>query len=197
MRIIFLLLLFLYIEQLHSAYRPAIPTSQQPVSPLFSLVQKVYNPLVYCSQLTGTLHLPYITQCTIGDPIDTSALLNVGGCVQATQFTIISDARFKALFSPLEPFSCLERIIQLRPVLYSYSKDAQKHAGFIAQEVAAVIPEAVTISNTKEQVHSIDYTVIITQLVGALQACNNRISELQLQVEQLRSTIEKLKKDNS
>ena len=86
-----------------------------------------------------------------------------------------SDGRIKTQVSALDPEECLRRVRDLRPSAFRWLSDpSTPGVGFIAQEVAEVIPEAVSIRNDRRSglndFHFLDLQAVLTTLVGAVQA---------------------------
>ena len=83
-----------------------------------------------------------------------------------------SDARLKTNITPLN--SGLGTILGLKPVSYNWKSETSqlrsaeavtsKAFGFLAQEVAEVMPEIVTLSSTGDSL--VDYTAVIPVLAG-------------------------------
>ncbi len=105
-----------------------------------------------------------------------------------------SDARFKKdIFTLASP---LEILGQLRGVRYEYrteefpEKDfpAGENFGLIAQEVEAVLPQAVATDDSGEK--SVDYLEFIPVLIEAVKAQQAIIDDQQSQIDELRSLIE-------
>lgn len=88
-------------------------------------------------------------------------------------FNTISDYRVKSDVVALT--GSLQSILALKPVNYTWKQDGQIAQGFIAHELAEVIPNAVT--GSKDQVdengnpvyQSVDYSKLVVHLVAALQ----------------------------
>jgi hypothetical protein len=109
-----------------------------------------------------------------------------------------SDVRFKKNISTLPP--TLAKLLSLRPVnfLYSHeSNDSLLNAGFIAQEVAQIIPHIVEDSDPKKL--GVDYTSFIPYLVKGIQEqqteiteLKNAIIDLKAQLASLKDTVDKL-----
>ena len=75
----------------------------------------------------------------------------------------LSDMRFKSNIKPVS--SALSTICQLQGVHYTI--DGKPSLGFVAQEVASVVPEAV--GKTEEGYMTIDYSKIVPILVEAVK----------------------------
>lgn len=104
-----------------------------------------------------------------------------------------SDARIKTNFTDLRDGDGLQAISRLRPVRYSL-KRAQKDGpqlGFIAQEVRAVLPEAVmfdagaTSPDTPHGSYLLNYSAIIPSLVKAVQQQQAEIAMLKQRLSKM------------
>jgi hypothetical protein len=90
-----------------------------------------------------------------------------------------SDARIKTNVETIP--NALEKVISLRGVTYNMIKDveidpenAQKHIGVIAQEIEAVIPEAVKEENG---IKTVAYGNIVGLLIEAIKDLNDQINK--------------------
>ena len=90
--------------------------------------------------------------------------------------------------------SILSRVLRLRPAKYKYIKPdpSLPEAGFIAQEVEELFPEAVTERNGKKAIYYSHFGVIA---VKAIQEQQEQIEQLQDEVVRLREAIENLQAD--
>ena len=101
-----------------------------------------------------------------------------------------SDARLKTNITPLN--SGLGTILGLKPVSYNWKSETSqlrsaeavpsKAFGFLAQEVAEVMPEIVTLSSTGDSL--VDYTAVIPVLVQAVKELDATIQQLELQLDE-------------
>lgn len=119
--------------------------------------------------------------------------------------TDVSDRRLKKNIQPMP--GMLSKLMQLKPSTFLYRSDEYKfmslptesQLGLIAQEVETLFPEAVTDNTHPGEMDSegktigapfdykgVDYTVMIPVLIKGMQ-------EQQVQIEELKSTISKLK----
>ena len=120
--------------------------------------------------------------------------------IQVANVYNYSDARAKENIKPLT--TGLEAVLQLRPVSYTWkpavsqaatefsssiangpTEDRQTQYGFLAQEVEAVLPDAV---KTDEEGHKmINYTAIIPMLVQAVQQLQATVNEQSVKIAEL------------
>ncbi len=86
-------------------------------------------------------------------------------------------------------YSVLSRVLRLRPVKYKYidPDPSLPEAGFIAQEVEELFPEAVTEKNGKKAIYYSHFGVIA---VKAIQEQQEQIDRLQNEVARLREIVE-------
>jgi hypothetical protein len=87
-----------------------------------------------------------------------------------------SDVRLKHGAEPL-PDGALAKVIALRPVEFSWIDTGTRQAGFIAQDVEAVMPQAVVRREGSDLRH-IDYGAIISLLTKAVQELQAEVAEL-------------------
>lgn len=122
------------------------------------------------------------------------------GRFYGTSFTNVSDARMKKNFEPYA--EVLEKVLAIKSYQYTLrdqSFDAKgnlvfsditatKDNGFIAQDLAKLFPEVVHQPNDEQkELWGIDYAKMTVILTKAIQ-------EQQLQIEQLKAEVERLKK---
>jgi len=88
-----------------------------------------------------------------------------------------SDRRLKENISAFSPI--LDKVMQLRPVSFTWKESGQAAVGFIAQEVEAVIPELV--DDNKDGYKGLYSTEMIPYLVKAMQEQQEMIRQLQEQ----------------
>ena len=127
-----------------------------------------------------------------------SGVTTISGCydVSSYYFTTTSDERLKENIMDIS--NGLDLILKLKGKRYDYKTDPKadkklnelkkNHAGFLAQDVVKIIPEAVIYDDSVD-IYSIDYTKIIPFITEA-------IKEQHLVIENLQSEIQELK-DNA
>ena len=88
-----------------------------------------------------------------------------------------SDSRLKNKIADVDPSQALDQILQLKPLKFAWKDDEDQtvNTGFFAQDVAEIIPEAVT----GEDVLMLTQTKLIPYLVGAIQALSERVAILE------------------
>jgi hypothetical protein len=104
----------------------------------------------------------------------------------STSWSGLSDARSKDIIEPIT--GAAEKVATLRAVIGKYKTDEEgtRRSFLIAQDVQAVLPEAVSVANQETGHLGLSYTDVIPLLTAAIQ-------EQQAIIEQLRSDVEALK----
>jgi hypothetical protein len=110
-----------------------------------------------------------------GNNADNGMTLAQGGTSWGTQ----SDIRKKNILGNIE--SGIEKVSKLRTVYFEYKNDDKKvkRVGFIAQDVQAVLPEAVHVEDNEEQTLNVQYSDMIPLLAKAIQELNAKITALE------------------
>jgi hypothetical protein len=119
--------------------------------------------------------------------------LDVNGPLRCVGFTNASSARYKHDVTPLD--APLDRLLALRPVAFTWNDDmpegvrGRRDIGLIAEEVAALFPELVAMSDGPEGKHAegLDYTRIAVLAVHALKQQQAQIAGNQTQIDALKS----------
>jgi hypothetical protein len=101
----------------------------------------------------------------------------------ATSWTANSDERLKDIIEPIE--NAVEKVASLRSVIGKYKTDEEgtRRSFLIAQDVQAVLPEAVDATNPDSL--GVSYTDVIPLLVAALKESKERIETLEAKVAAL------------
>ena len=125
------------------------------------------------------VHVTSSGEVGIGTYPDTSFRLDVLGAIRATgEVTAFSDARLKTDVRTIE--SALDKVQRMRGVTFQ-TKDGEtrRRVGLIAQDVEAVIPEAVITDTTKEKWKSIAYGNLVAVLVEAIKDLSTEWKQFQ------------------
>jgi hypothetical protein len=109
----------------------------------------------------------------------------------ATAYNTTSDYRLKESIKPLS--AGLSRINSLKPSVYTWKSDGSNGEGFMAHELAEVVPLAVT--GQKDAVNddgsinpqSVDLSKIVPILVAAIQELSAKVKTLEVKVQILES----------
>jgi hypothetical protein len=118
-----------------------------------------------------------------------SGSISVNGNV--TTYGSISDYRLKENIEPIT--KALDKVLQLNPVTYTFKDGGQKSEGFIAHELQAIIPEAVTGEKdaVKEdgtpEYQGVDSSFLIATLTAAIQEQQALIESLTTRLTALES----------
>jgi hypothetical protein len=103
----------------------------------------------------------------------------VGLAPGATSWATYSDERLKEIIEPID--DGLNKVGSLRAVIGKYKTDSDqtRRAFLIAQDVQAVLPEAVSADTTDDAYLDLRYTEVIPLLVAALKESKERIEILE------------------
>jgi len=108
--------------------------------------------------------------------------------VTSTSWSSASDERLKQNLEPIT--NALNKVSTLRAVIGEFTNSPGfKHPFLIAQDVQAVLPEAVSIAepDTEEQYLGLSYTDVIPLLTAALQEAITKIEDLETRIQTLES----------
>ena len=124
---------------------------------------------------------------TVGVSLQTESRIFCGGEIDVT-----SDQRDKTLVGNLSAQTVLGAIRKLNPLHFIWKPETQKGnnvvAGFFAQEVAQVIPEAVTVHKGARYTdeHTLNYNVLTAYALSAIQGLTKEIEDLRSEIQQLK-----------
>ena len=125
-----------------------------------------------------------------------SYTLHVNGSVAGTSaYNNLSDARLKKDVQPIN--DALAIVEQLRGVTFNWDKtvdptmtlDDRNHVGFLAQEVEAVLPQAVSTSTDARQTKSVAYSEVIPVLTEAIKQLKAENDALKARLDALEAKI--------
>ena len=114
---------------------------------------------------------------------------NVSITGSATAYNTSSDYRLKYDIAPMR--NALQRVAALKPVTYKWNADNSDGEGFIAHELAAVCPQAVTgekdavDADGKPVYQGIDTSFLVATLTAAIQEQQAIINDLRSRIEAL------------
>jgi hypothetical protein len=108
-----------------------------------------------------------------------------GGTTLADAWTTRSSARFKINIEPI--IAPLDKALQLRGVTFNWKDTRQPSIGFIAEEVAHVLPEAVEYDADGKTTRGLDYSKVTPLLVEAIKAQQQEIEGLRRENAGLRT----------
>ncbi len=106
------------------------------------------------------------------------------GKIRAAAFVTYSDRDLKKDIAPMS--NALDKVMKLDAVSYKMKNDNRQEIGFIAQDVAKIVPEVCALDANGEG-RGIDYSRMSALLAGAVKS-------QQLQIEELKTIITKLQK---
>jgi hypothetical protein len=96
-----------------------------------------------------------------------------------TSWTSASDERGKDIIEPI--LNAVQKVSTLRAVIGKYKTDAEgtRRSFLIAQDVQAVLPEAVNVGTDDQQTLGVAYTDTIPLLVAAIKELTARVAQLE------------------
>jgi hypothetical protein len=111
---------------------------------------------------------------------------NISSNGSITAYNVTSDYRLKQNIAPLQ--NSLSKVLQLKPCSYNYIEGNQYSEGFIAHELAEIVPQAVT--GEKDAVNEdgtikaqgVDTSLLVATLVSAIQELNAEVQALKQQL---------------
>jgi hypothetical protein len=104
----------------------------------------------------------------LGTPLSinrTTGIATFSGAVYATDFILSSDARLKTHVTPIQ--GALDKLCRIGGYTYTGARTGQREAGVMAQELAEVLPEAVSVDG--DGYLSVAYDRVIPLLVAAIK----------------------------
>lgn len=137
-------------------------------------------------------------------PLDVAGTIRQTGCTTAGTLAVnssgdiicSSDARLKNVLSAYR--SGLEAVMKLEPALFTYKATAENpretfiHAGFIAQNVKAAIPQASALQ--RDGYYSLDTTAILAASVNAIKELKTRLETKDKQINLLNARLDKIER---
>jgi hypothetical protein len=96
----------------------------------------------------------------------------------ATSWAAVSDERKKDILNDIT--DATSKIMSLRTVMFKYKEDSKQlvHPGFIAQDILAVLPEAVDVASDTEKTLAVRYTEIIPLLAAGIKEMNIKMDNM-------------------
>lgn len=141
---------------------------------------------------TGTLLLlPSGGNVGIGTASPTTKL-GVGGSVSCTTITLTSSQRFKKDVEPItDPLDIIGR---LQGVSYTWDEEhgGKRDMGFVAEDVAKVLPELVTMEADGKNAVGMDYAHLIALAIEGIKAQQEEIEALKAENAELISAVRAL-----
>ena len=116
------------------------------------------------------------------------------GYVSAKGQDTTSDARYKRDIASLPAQAALAVLMRLRPSTWAWKDDGRRGAGFVAQEVLGVLPEAVReVGNGEDRHLALNYQMLHAYEVSALQTHETELERLRGRVNQLENEIKRIR----
>lgn len=115
------------------------------------------------------------------------------GYVSAKGQDTTSDARYKKDIAALPAQAALAVLMSLRPATWAWRDDGRRGAGFVAQEVLGVLPEAVREVGDGDDRHlALNYQMLHAYEVCLLQTHETELERLRGRVNQLENEIKRI-----
>ena len=115
------------------------------------------------------------------------------GYVSAKGQDTTSDARYKRDVAALPAQAALAVLMRLRPSTWAWKDDGRRGAGFVAQEVMGVLPEAVReVGNGEDRHLALNYQMLHAYEVSMLQTHETELERLRGRVNQLENEIKRI-----
>jgi hypothetical protein len=152
------------------------------------------------SATTGTAVVSNQIRNSVGSTANTSQIVfnNPNGIVgtintsgSATSYNTSSDYRLKNTIAPIT--GALAKVALLKPCTYKWNADDSDGEGFIAHELAEVVPQCVTgekdavDADGNPQYQGIDTSFLVATLTAAIQEQNQLITQLTARISALES----------
>lgn len=164
-------------------------------SPVFSTMHAFYhngNAYHYGNLGLGTA-APQAKLDVIGTIRATTGIWS-NGYVSAKGQDTTSDARYKRDVAALPAQAALSVLMRLRPATWAWKDDGRRGAGFVAQEVLGVLPEAVREVGDGEDRHlALNYQMLHAYEVSMLQTHETELERLRGRVNQLENEIKRIR----
>ena len=154
------------------------------------------NTLVAVNISTGNMGLgttaPSYKLDVIGTIHSTTGIFS-NGYVSAKGQDTTSDARYKRDVASLPAQAALAVLMRLRPSTWAWKDDGRRGAGFVAQEVLGVLPEAVReVGNGDDRHLALNYQMLHAYEVCLLQTHETELERLRGRVNQLENEIKRI-----
>mgnify|MGYP002861038194 CR=1 FL=1 len=104
-------------------------------------------------------------------------------------WTSVSDARLKTDLTPFD--GALDAALRLRPVRFKWTGDGASDFGFVAQQLRAVLPDAVVGDEAHDSL-TVNYSKLSTVAIGAIQEQQTKIDRLEAENRKLRERLERI-----
>ena len=158
------------------------------------------NTLVAINISTGNMGLgttaPSYKLDVIGTIHSTTGIFS-DGYVSAKGQDTTSDARYKRDVAALPAQAALAVLMRLRPSTWAWKDDGRRGAGFVAQEVLGVLPEAVReVGNGEDRHLALNYQMLHAYEVCLLQTHETELERLRGRVLLLENEIKRIQHES-
>jgi len=107
-----------------------------------------------------------------------------GGRAIGDAWDVYSSRRFKSNVTTIE--HALDKVVQLRGVMFDWKENGKHDIGLIAEEVGQVIPEVVKYEDNGVDAQSVDYSRLVAVLIEATKEQQKQIAQQHDSIETLR-----------
>jgi len=121
----------------------------------------------------------------------TSLVGSISVTASATAYNTSSDYRLKENIAPMT--GALNKVAQLKPVTYTWKSTGEAGQGFIAHELAEIVPDAVTgekdaVDAEGKPIHQgVDTSFLVATLTAAIQELNEKVEAQAAEIALLKS----------
>lgn len=162
----------------------AIGIQTENNSRTFGLTSNISGVMYFASResVTGNYHSFFFNGSFVGS-IATNG--------SSTSYNTTSDYRLKENIAPM--VGALDKVMQLRPVTYTWKLGGSSAQGFIAHELQEVVPDAVTGEKDaldekgKIKPQGVDASVLVATLTAAIQELSAKVDTLQAELNTLKA----------
>jgi hypothetical protein len=129
--------------------------------------------------------------------LNTTEVGSISCTGSATAFNTSSDYRLKENIAPMT--GALATVAQLRPVTYTWKADGFSGQGFIAHELAEVVPDCVTgekdavDKDGNPQYQGIDTSFLVATLTAAIKEQQTIINDIKAELDNVKTELATLK----
>lgn len=163
-----------------------------------SRVVSLLNTVDATNLTTGAMYV--LGGVSVSKNLLVGADVNVTGTLYSNGTSVFSDQRVKTNVVDISPSENLEKLLALRVKRYNFDEDFSRRTGrdirdkigFLAQEVGEIIPEAITKQKLElgdfviEDFNYLNHDSIYSVAVGAIQALNQKVEQLQKELDDLK-----------
>ena len=175
-----------------------IQNASAAASPVFTTTHYFdHNGNAYHSGHVGIGMAPTGNRLDVAGTIHSTTGIWSDGYVSAKGQDTTSDARYKKDIAALPAQAALAVLMRLRPSTWAWRDDGHRGAGFVAQEVTGVLPEAVReVGNGEDRHLALNYQMLHAYEVSALQTHETELERLRGRVNQLENEIKRIRHES-